>query len=179
MSEQDSRIEAEHAPAESEAADTAEARDGHGAERRDATHGQEPAAEESGRDERRRAEEAERALKETRQQLEQTERRQRIDELLMEAETVDLESARMLTEAAVQQMDEADVQAAVEDLRQRKPHLFRQAGGSGRGAMGAKAPGGSSERLDDVAETAAMSGDRRDLLRYLRMRRRRRGKQKR
>ena len=98
------------------------------------------------------------------------ERQQKIDRLLAESEAIDLEAARLLTEAAVEEMEEPDVEAVVEDLRRHKPYLFRQRGPV-RLAMGARTRAGSQERAEDAAREASMSGNRRDLLRYLRLRR--------
>jgi TolA-binding protein len=117
-------------------------------------------------------------LQETQQQLEATERRQRIDQLLVESEAVDLEAARLLTEAAVSMMEEPDVQQAVAELRSRKPYLFRRSSVGSGGSGSVKSAGSMSSRprrqpdaSDDLAQQAAISGDRRDLLRYLRLRR--------
>lgn len=109
------------------------------------------------------------ALDETRKQLENTERRQRIDHALLEADTIDLGAARLLTELAVGQMNEADVKLAVDELRASKPYLFRRRRAEG-GAMAPRTRT-AGPALDDAAETAATSGDRRDLLRYLRLKR--------
>ena len=98
------------------------------------------------------------------------ERRQKIDAHLAQSDVVDLEVARLLTEAAVTQMDEPDVALAVKDLRRDKPYLFRDRPSPGASAM--------SERFDfdplhDQADTAARAaaGDKRALDRYLRLRR--------
>ena len=121
------------------------------------------------------------------------ERQQRIDELLAESDPIDRHAARLLTEAAVAQMDEPDVKLAIDDLRRTKPYLFRDsnngtpslsgpgangapeaasAGSSGGGGlMAGRARDGGVSRLAAAAEHAAASGDRRDLLRYLRLRR--------
>ena len=112
------------------------------------------------------------ALVETRKQLEAIERRQKIDQALIEADAVDLESARLLTEVAVGLMDEADVQSAVDELRRRKPFLFRRREPAG-GAMSPRPRHGAPAA--QAAEQAAATGNRRDLLRYLRTRRSRRG----
>ena len=108
---------------------------------------------------------------EARQTVSDLERRQRIDALLAEAEAVDLDAARLLTEAAVQQMDEPDVQMAVEDLRRHKPYLFRQRARRGHGVMAARSEGGALDEVEDAAQQAVSTGHRRDLLRYLRLRR--------
>lgn len=111
-----------------------------------------------------------RQLEQTQRQLEQVERRQRIDQLLIESEAIDLEAARLLTEAAVEQMDQADVDEAVTQLRRRKPYLFRRTSPISGGTLSPRLRGVSVE-LDEAAADAAASGDRRDLLRYLRLRR--------
>ena len=110
-------------------------------------------------------------LHETRSALDAVERRRAIDELLIAADTIDLEAARLLTEAAVVEMDEPDVGAAVEELHARKPYLFRQRSHGAGGSMSPKPRPGDNGQLGDAAEHASMSGDRRDLLRYLRLRR--------
>lgn len=115
---------------------------------------------------------AQQRYEEAEQAIESLERRQRIDELLAEADTVDMEAARLLTEVAVQSMDEPDLAEAVDDLRRHKPYLFHR---EGRGVGGlALAPRleGVDDPLAQAAEQAQHSGDRRDLLRYLRLRRR-------
>lgn len=113
--------------------------------------------------------EVEKALDEARLALDRTELKHRIERELAEAEAIDLETASMLTEAAVSRMETPDVSAAVGELRRRKPWLFRP-GWEREGSMSATASGdgGASEAL---AEEAARTGDRRTLLRYLRSRR--------
>jgi predicted RNase H-like nuclease (RuvC/YqgF family) len=110
-------------------------------------------------------------LDEAQQTIDHLERRQKIDALLAESEPIDTEAVRLLTEQAVQQMDEPDVQAAVEELRQSRPYLFRQQRGSAGSAMAARVTDPAGGESEDAAEQAAISGDRRDLLRYLRLRR--------
>lgn len=100
----------------------------------------------------------------------QLERRMRIDELLRDADAIDLEAARLLTEAAVAAMDEPDVDAAVAELRSRKPRLFASTSPPRPFAQGA----GDDEPTDEAMHAAAeahATGNRRDLLRYLRLRR--------
>lgn len=112
-------------------------------------------------------------LGEAHQTVEHLERRQQIDALLAEADAIDIEAARLLTERAVEQMSEPDVQLAVADLRRTRPYLFRHRSTDGSGAMAARF--GSTDSPPAVAEQAAQravtSGDRRDLLDYLRLRR--------
>lgn len=109
-------------------------------------------------------------LDEASKTIDSLERRQRIDALLAESEAIDLDAARLLTERAVMEMDEPDVAEAVEDLRRHKPYLFRKRRGATASAMSARV----SDEGDDAAqaaEQAIASGDRKDLLRYLRLRR--------
>lgn len=126
-------------------------------------------AEQAALDFRTRLREAESALAQSREALDAAERRHQIDLLLIEQETVDLESSRLLTELALTQMPERDVAMAVGDLRRRKPFLFRSRRHTGAGAaMSAASARSPSEQ---AATEAARSGDRGALLRYLRARR--------
>ncbi|MEX2212936.1 MAG: hypothetical protein WD768_02335 [Phycisphaeraceae bacterium] len=110
-------------------------------------------------------------LAQQRQVIESLERRQKIDAILADADAVDLEVARLLTESAVEAMDEPDVAAAVQELRRMKPYLFRRSATPGAAAMAAKSRQLTSAPASEAADEAAASGDRRDLLRYLRLRR--------
>lgn len=112
-------------------------------------------------------------LDEAEQTIHHLERRQKIDETLAASDPIDTEAVRLLTEQTIQQMDEPDVQAAVEELRQRRPYLFHQQSGASGSAMAARVADQPAHEPEQAAEHAAMSGDRRDLLRYLRLRRNR------
>ncbi len=113
--------------------------------------------------------ELEAQLAAAREAIDASERRHAIDMALVEADAIDLESARLLTEMAVARMDEKDVALAVSDLRKRKPFLFRERGTVTLGAaMGATA---GAAHPADAARDEAKSGDRRALLKYLRARR--------
>lgn len=107
------------------------------------------------------------------------ERRHAIDLALIDADAADLESARLLTEAAVTAMPEADLAHVIADLRARKPFLFRT-----RTHPPSRTPSASMSTAAAPATTtvdpshsaaldhdAARAGDRRALLRYLRARR--------
>lgn len=112
-----------------------------------------------------------------REALDACERRHNTDLALLEAGAVDLETARLLTEATVARMSGADVATAVADLRRSKPFLFRRArepGATQRDAVAGMAASAASPSGDDAAsalEAAALTGDRAALLRYLRLRR--------
>lgn len=113
-------------------------------------------------------------LSQAHEALDASERQRSIDLALIEADAVDVETARLLTEIAVMQMDEPDVLLAVSDLRERKPFLFRRArvaGVSAMGVHGVDLRGGSAGALEEAAEAALVTGDRASLLAYLRMRR--------
>jgi hypothetical protein len=112
--------------------------------------------------------ECERLLAAGREALDASERKRRIERELAEEGAVDLETAALLTEAAVTGMPEPDIAAAVSELRRRKPFLFRRE--AARSAMGAEA-GPEEPGLEEAAGAARASGDRRALLGYLRMRR--------
>jgi hypothetical protein len=99
------------------------------------------------------------------------ERRQKVDALLTEADAIDLETARLLTEQAVALMDEPEVELAVDDLKRHKPYLFRHKQAIGVSAMAPNIDHQGHDPAELAAEQATKTGDRRDLLRYLRLRR--------
>ncbi|MCB9838381.1 MAG: hypothetical protein H6813_03500 [Phycisphaeraceae bacterium] len=105
--------------------------------------------------------------------LDASERQRTIDLALIEADAVDVETARLLTEIAVMQMEEPDVRLAVSELRERKPFLFRRERGPVSPALGAMGIGGAAVGggLEDAAGAAMATGDRAALLAYLRLRR--------
>lgn len=118
----------------------------------------------------------EKQLKDAREMVDAVERRHQIDLALLESDALDLETARLLTEIAVDAMDEPDVRAAIAELRRGKPFLFRNGAPPpvwpAPGAMGAA--GGAIDgagSLDSAAASALRTGNRSDLMRYLRERR--------
>lgn len=135
-------------------------------------------AEQSLRDVEEQLNEKDKRVEELEQTITELERKQRIDALLIESEAIDLEAARLLTEVAVRQMDEPDVVSAVAELKRTRPFLFRavyQSRANGSGAMSARTE--SNRRAvtdaDQAAAEATETGQRNDLLRYLRLRRKR------
>lgn len=116
--------------------------------------------------------EAQQRTEQAEQTITSLERRQKIDALLSEADAIDIDAARLLTEVAVQSMDEPDLTEAVQDLRRHKPFLFHPDSSDAQGLALAPQIEGSDDPLAQAAEQAQHSGDRRDLLRYLRLRRR-------
>lgn len=101
------------------------------------------------------------------------ERRGEIDRELVAAKAVDLETARLLTEATIGEMDSPDVAIAVRELCDRKPFLFacKKHGVNSGLAMGPTAVRNGTDELETMASSARSSGDRSELLRYLRVRR--------
>lgn len=110
-------------------------------------------------------------LDEANQTISSLERRQQVDALLTDADAIDLEAARLLTEQAVLTMDDPDIELAVDDLRRHKPYLFRRRHDTSGSAMAPSIHDTGHDPAEQAAEQAAKSGDRRDLLRYLRLRR--------
>lgn len=112
-------------------------------------------------------------LVEARAGAERAERRAEIEHALIEAGAIDLEITAPLVEEAVLRTGEADVGRAVREIKAGKAFLFRAAPGGGirSAAMAGQAPAVASG-LEDLASEARSSGDRGDLLRYLRARRR-------
>ncbi|MEZ6193971.1 MAG: hypothetical protein R3C45_22220 [Phycisphaerales bacterium] len=110
-------------------------------------------------------------LEEANQTVAGLERRQKVDALLMESDAIDLEAARLLTEQAVLMMDEPDIEMAVQDLRRHRPYLFRRRREPDDSAMAPCIHPHGHDPAEQAAEQAARTGDRRDLLRYLRLRR--------
>ncbi|TVQ60705.1 MAG: hypothetical protein EA379_07815 [Phycisphaerales bacterium] len=105
------------------------------------------------------------------------ERGRAVDAALLGAGAIDLETARVLVERALDAGGgdgaAADVGDAVASLRAGKPFLFASApGASVAGAMGAHVRGDeASAGLEDAAAAALRTGDRAALLRYLRAKR--------
>jgi len=122
-----------------------------------------------------RAAELERSLAEAREALDAVERRHRIDSALIEADAIDLDTARLLTEMAVASMPDADIAAAIADLQRDKPFLFRpvmhRRAAPTTSAAGASLPAPPPDPAHDAAREAVATGNRRALLRYLRARR--------
>ena len=115
-----------------------------------------------------------RTLQEQRQRISDMQRQRHIDELLMESEAIDLETTRLLTELALSEMEEPDVEQAISQLCRRKPFLFRQTA-RGAAALSPKAENDQTSltrSMERAAAEAHSSGNRMALLRYLRLRRR-------
>lgn len=114
-----------------------------------------------------RVEELEDQLEKAGRDLEESRRRREVERLLTDAGALDVEAAALLVERTVEGQSEPDLAGAVRELRRNKPALFRASGAS---AMSGRVEGCGGE-LEELAEHAAATGDRRQLLRYLRLRR--------
>ena len=101
------------------------------------------------------------------------ERRGQIDLELVAAKAIDLETARLLTEATIAEMDSPDVAVAVRELCDRKPFLFacKKPSAHQGVSMGPASVRREDDELETMASNARSSGDRSELLRYLRVRR--------
>lgn len=120
-------------------------------------------------------------LAQSRAALAASERARSIQIALHEAGVSDADSASLLVAQALGGGGDAgdgkpiSIHQAVADLKRRKPHLFaRPASASSSqtgGAMGAGVPLRAGDSIADLARAAAATGDRKNLLRYLRARR--------
>lgn len=115
-----------------------------------------------------RVAELEKELAQARKALGDAEMRTRIEREAQSMDAVDVETAVLLTQAAVAGMDSPDVVVALRDLKRRKPFLFRA---PATGASMAGDAGAGDSGLARALEEARTSGDRQALLRYLRLRR--------
>lgn len=118
----------------------------------------------------------EQKLVEAQKSLAQLQRQRQIDRALIEAGAMDVEMSRRLIDATLGESSEADINAAVDDLKRAQPYLFRQNNVSfGSGAMSAAlddSPLPREAQMRRAATEALETGKRSDLLRYLRLRRR-------
>jgi len=106
-------------------------------------------------------------LAQAREALDHAERRHLIEIELLRADAVDLETARLLAVAAVENAPTTDIPKVVASLRERKPFLFRRIHPPSAMAR-AVIP---TTPADQAAADARATGDRRALLRYLKARR--------
>lgn len=124
-----------------------------------------------------RLHEAEAHLAEARAALERSERLRAIDNALLRRGVIDLETARLVGERAIDAMETPDAEAMVAELQRSKPFLFRREAAApvrepvAASAMAPHAPEPPRTSATDTARRAAMTGDRAELLRYLRLRR--------
>jgi hypothetical protein len=101
-------------------------------------------------------------LTEARSALASSQRTLAIERELVAHGALDLEAAAALIPT------DADPRTAIADLKARKPFLFRNSSTSAAAMTASPSPDRS---LDSAADHARQSGDRRDLLRYLRLKR--------
>lgn len=114
---------------------------------------------------------AEAELVKARTALIESERGRALDAELAGAQPLDVETARLLAQQALEGGGDTTPAAVIADLKRRKPFLFKSDQAPRASAMGASAGGGGPDSLADLADRARQSGDRRALLRYLRSKR--------
>ncbi len=110
-------------------------------------------------------------LKNANQTIKTLELRQEIDQYLTDSQTVDLEVTRLLTESAISLMKDPDIRKSIDELKRRKPYLFKQSQTDNRGAMGRRVSQFREDSAENAAQKAITTGNRRDLLSYLRLKR--------
>ncbi|GAB4522071.1 MAG: hypothetical protein Tsb0013_24970 [Phycisphaerales bacterium] len=118
--------------------------------------------------------ELERRLADAQRELQAGALERRIDAALATHGVIDAEVGRVLVTSELEQRPELDVEEAVASLKSRKPFLFGERG-AGLSSGAAYAPGGQGmgeeEALASIRQAASSTGDRGELLRYLRARR--------
>ncbi len=111
-------------------------------------------------------------LAQARERLDTTQQQSLVQRELTAAGALDLESTTLLINRALESMPTPDVLAAVADLKQRKPMLFKQSPPPGPRISAMSGAVDAPDPLGALASQARDSGDRRLLMRYLRARRR-------
>ena len=109
------------------------------------------------------------ALDDAQQQLRAMQRQSLIDQQLAQQDAIDLEAARLLIEQA--DVDDDALPDAVQQLRDTRPHLFRTRPVQDHRAMPAHESPDSEDDSLHAATRAARTGNPKDLLQYLRLRR--------
>ncbi|HED54225.1 MAG TPA: hypothetical protein ENJ00_08495 [Phycisphaerales bacterium] len=95
---------------------------------------------------------------------------QELEQQLVEAGAIDVETAKVLAEARLRTGD-ATIEEVVSELAASKKFLFRSRKKSAAGSAVSGSPSAMKTPLEDLADQARQTGDRRALLRYLRQRR--------
>ncbi len=114
------------------------------------------------------------ALTQREEEIARLNRRIDVDRALRDAGAVDVEVASLLVEQALIGSAERDVGDVVAEIQRRKPFLFAPSLPRLRGAAQSPQPAEAPPRqLERAATDAARSGHRTDLLKYLRLRRKR------
>lgn len=124
-------------------------------------------AEQEGEQLKARVEEIEARLHQQQQQAERQTRRHELERLLTLSGAVDVETAATLAQQRLDSED-AGVAEVVRDLKSAKPFLF---GRPLAAPVMAGASDGAPDPLEDAADAARRTGDRNQVLRYLRLRR--------
>lgn len=114
--------------------------------------------------------ELERELALAKEALANEQRRHLVERLLFASSVLDVDAARGLVEKAME--GGLEMKKAVAQVRQRSPQLFKSAASVRGGAMAPAArTHGPSGELEVAQREALAGGDRKALLRYLRLRR--------
>lgn len=109
-------------------------------------------------------------LEQTRSAASASDQKRALELELALAEAQDIDTAVLVAQSVLAQMDEPDIKAAVAEMRKAKPFLFRASPSAS--AMSSRVPAASPGAvLGDLADEARESGDRSLLLQYLRARR--------
>jgi hypothetical protein len=109
-------------------------------------------------------------LEQTRSAANQSDQKRALELELALADAQDIDTAVLVAQSVLAQMEEPDIKAAVAELRTSKPFLFRTS--PAVSAMSGRVPSaGPGAVLGDLADEARESGDRALLLQYLRARR--------
>ena len=98
------------------------------------------------------------------------ERSRELESAIIDANAIDVETVLVMAEAQALKEPDATAGQIVADIRQRKPFLFKPSS-SGGSAMSAEPRGGDAGGLDQAFGQARAKGDRRSLLKYLRVKR--------
>lgn len=135
---------------------------------------------------RARALEAEARLAELGQELAQTkqqldtaaralsalERSRELESAILDAGAIDVETVLVMAEAQALKQPDTSAADLVAEIRQRKPFLFKATpGGAAGSAMSAEPRAATPSGLDQAFGQARTAGDRRSLLKYLRVKR--------
>ena len=110
------------------------------------------------------------ALAQARAALVEQKQSQELEQQLIEAGAIDIETAKILAEARLR-TGESTVEEVVSELAASKKFLFRSRKKAAAGSAVSGSPSVVKSPLEDLADQARQTGDRRALLKYLRQRR--------
>lgn len=105
------------------------------------------------------------------QTLEAFQRRREIEQQIIDAKASDVETAMILVEQTLLRKPDQDVAGAVAEIRSKKPHLFEPATAKHSGLMAAAGSRASSPAEAALKSARDRKGERKSLLKYLRLKR--------